>query len=410
MKQFILLATGVSLSMGVVAQNVGIGTDAPQRQLHVHGGATNLTAIQLSNDATGGAITNGMQIGLFSQAGSPGTQYGIVNVMQNAPLRFATNNIIWGAFNTSGNMSIGLLDANHARLQVHGKQGNTMFLARMDNSSSGLSINATATDVTSLDFNTRNNGSLYVRLASGYVSQFLHDATTGDLRLRYSSSTAAAGTFPGYSTAYRLQGGTNNHDFSGYVGVNVEAHPDSGRVIIRHNSGIDQPTLRLHESQTVDYARLEFTNTSSSRKWHIAGRTAATQAEDRLNFWHSEANDILSLTGDGRVGIRTLTPATGYALSVRGRIMCEELRVQLFNAWPDYVFADNYKLKSLPQVEAFIKEHKHLPGIPSAAEVAKEGIQVGDMQHKMMEKIEELTLYIIQQQKEIDALKEQIRK
>jgi hypothetical protein len=389
----------------VLAQNVGIGTNAPQRKLHVHGEASHYTAIQLSNDATGAAETNGMQIGLFSQAGSPSSQFGIVNVMQNAPLRFATNNMIHGAINALGNVSIGLVDANHARLQVHGKRGNTIFLTRTDFSSSGLSINSIATDVTSLDFNNRNDGLLNVRLAAGYVSQFTHNATTGDFRLRYSSTTDEGGTAVGFLTAYRLQGGTNNHDFYGNVGVNVEAHPDSGRVIVRHNSTTAKPTLRLHEWETLDYARLEFTNTSSSRKWQIAGRTAATQAEDRLNFWHSAAGDILSLTGDGRVGIKTITPATGYALSVRGRIMCEELRVQLFNAWPDYVFADNYKLPSLLHVEQYIKAHKHLPGIPSAAEVEKEGIQIGDMQKRMMEKIEELTLYIIQQQKEIDSLK-----
>jgi hypothetical protein len=81
-------------------------------------------------------------------------------------------------------------------------------------------------------------------------------------------------------------------------------------------------------------------------------------------------------------------------------------------SWPDYVFSPSYKLQSLEETEAFIKEHKHLPNIPAAAVVDKEGFALGDMQKRMMEKIEELTLYLIEankniqrQQKEIDLLK-----
>lgn len=69
----------------------------------------------------------------------------------------------------------------------------------------------------------------------------------------------------------------------------------------------------------------------------------------------------------------------------------------------------NYKLRSLTEVESFIKTNKHLPEIPSAAEVEKNGASVGEMQSKMMQKIEELTLYIIEQQKQIESLKNEIK-
>ena len=73
---------------------------------------------------------------------------------------------------------------------------------------------------------------------------------------------------------------------------------------------------------------------------------------------------------------------------------------------PDYVFADNYNLKSLGEVEAFIKSNSHLPNIPNAAEIESNGQDVGTMQLKLLEKIEELTLYTIEQEKEIEALKQ----
>ena len=74
-------------------------------------------------------------------------------------------------------------------------------------------------------------------------------------------------------------------------------------------------------------------------------------------------------------------------------------------AWADYVFADDYSLKSLSEVEKFIQTNKHLPNVPSAQELVNNGLDLGTMQAIQMEKIEELTLYLIQMQKEIDLLK-----
>ena len=99
-----------------------------------------------------------------------------------------------------------------------------------------------------------------------------------------------------------------------------------------------------------------------------------------------------------------------YTLNVNGKIIAEELRVDLSTSWPDYVFAQEYELKSIEEVEAHINEKHHLPGIPSAKEIEEDGLMVGDMQKRMMEKIEELTLYIIELNKEIENLKTKVYK
>ncbi|MFZ1530428.1 MAG: hypothetical protein WAT19_16860 [Ferruginibacter sp.] len=104
---------------------------------------------------------------------------------------------------------------------------------------------------------------------------------------------------------------------------------------------------------------------------------------------------------NGNVGIGTTNPT--YKLSVNGNIRSKEVVVE--SGWADYVFNEEYKLKSLEEVEAFIRANKHLPNIPSAAEIEKNGLQLGDTQKKMMEKIEELTLYVIELKKEIEILK-----
>lgn len=89
-----------------------------------------------------------------------------------------------------------------------------------------------------------------------------------------------------------------------------------------------------------------------------------------------------------------------------GNLYARKMTVTLVNPFPDYVFAKDYKLMSFEELSAYIAANKHLPGLKSAAEVEKEGtVDVQEMQLKLLEKIEELTLYILQQQKQIEELK-----
>lgn len=108
---------------------------------------------------------------------------------------------------------------------------------------------------------------------------------------------------------------------------------------------------------------------------------------------------------DYSLRIGTAQKAAGYTLNIGGKAIAEEVRVQLRASWPDYVFKNGYELMPLAQLETFIKANNRLPNIPKADVLEKEGTDLGEMQRKMMEKIEELTLHLIQQQKEIEALK-----
>ncbi|MEZ4859128.1 MAG: tail fiber protein [Flavobacteriaceae bacterium] len=121
---------------------------------------------------------------------------------------------------------------------------------------------------------------------------------------------------------------------------------------------------------------------------------------------------------DGKIGIGTNTP--DELLTVKGKIHTQEVLVDLEGAVaPDYVFETyfegssvvnpNYQQRSLSEIENFIKIHHHLPGIPSALEMKEEGISLKEMNLRLLEKIEELTLFAITQQKEIERLKETVR-
>lgn len=100
-----------------------------------------------------------------------------------------------------------------------------------------------------------------------------------------------------------------------------------------------------------------------------------------------------------------------YRLYVEGGLLTERVKVAMRNTanWADYVFNKDYKLMSLSEVEAFVKENNHLPGIDSANDLVKNGLDVAEMQAKQMAKIEELTLYVIEQNKEIEELKAQVK-
>lgn len=106
----------------------------------------------------------------------------------------------------------------------------------------------------------------------------------------------------------------------------------------------------------------------------------------------------------GQVNIGAARNAANYKLNVGGRIIAEEMRILLQANWPDYVFDEDYELPSLSALEQGIKESHHLPGVPAAAEVEKEGVDVGNMQAILLKKIEELTLYILEQEKRIKCL------
>jgi len=107
----------------------------------------------------------------------------------------------------------------------------------------------------------------------------------------------------------------------------------------------------------------------------------------------------------GIVSIGTATAPAGYKLAIGGKVVAEEVVVKLQSNWPDYVFDEEYKLPSLSEVEAYIRMHKHLPGVPTAKQVEEQGLSLGEMNAVLLKKIEELTLLLIDQQKQIDALK-----
>ena len=115
-----------------------------------------------------------------------------------------------------------------------------------------------------------------------------------------------------------------------------------------------------------------------------------------------------SIKLNGKVGINTTNESDTYALAVDGGILTNEVFIKNVDEWYDHIFSKDYKLLSLSDLKRFITEHGHLPEVPSETEVTEEGYNMVEMQGILLKKIEELTLYTLKQQEEIDMLKQTI--
>ena len=170
---------------------------------------------------------------------------------------------------------------------------------------------------------------------------------------------------------------------------------DWGNYILTNNS--TTRTLRIgvsNDNYTRGEIEIENNNSPSSS---IFFKTSNT---------NGGATVRMKITGNGNVGIGTTSPDA--KLTVKGDIHAEQVKVDLDVPAPDYVFKEGYDLKSLQEIQDYIKEHGHLPNIPSAKEMEEDGIELGGMNMKLLEKIEELTLYTIHQEEKLTEKEMQV--
>lgn len=229
--------------------------------------------------------------------------------------------------------------------------------------------------------------------------------------------------------SFTAMGQTNSFPASGNAGIGTAAPAD----LLEINSGTIRKGITIKGDGTSGvFNDIVFTmNTKPApalnqiQSWIMSHRrdgyfTNGAAGESSLEFYALRSTsyyaplsfksngDVILVSNknavSGNVAIGT-TDTKGFKLAVNGNISAKEIKVEA-TVWPDYVFEVGYQSLSLRELEDYIKLHKHLPEIPSAAEVEKNGIALGEMNKLLLKKVEELTLYLIEKDKEILELKQ----
>jgi hypothetical protein len=246
-----------------------------------------------------------------------------------------------------------------------------------------------------------SNPTIFTGTGTTDLNKYLTLINSPDANAGYASGLKAGGILISDSYAY-ANPGKNDLIVKGNVGIGT---PTPSNKLTVYNASADADLGILTNLNTAS-ASLEFRNAATARDgaliYHSDGRLSINL--DNSTAANVETNEYVTILNTGDVGIGT-TDTKGNKLGVNGTIIANEITVKVY-PWSDYVFADDYKLPSLSETEKYIKENKHLPEVPSAAEVETNGVKVGEMEAILLKKIEELTLYVIELKKENQKLKQ----
>ena len=283
-------------------------------------------------------------------------------------------------------------------------------------------INSTGSNNTALGFQALlNTGTGYNNVGIGYNALGLNTGGFNNLAI----GGSALETNQGGNENVALGASSLNLNSSGSFNVALGASA-LRKTTTSNNIAIGAEALKENTIGANNFGlgfRAGLVNTTGSNNLFIgyqAGPASAIYSGESGKLYISNSQTDMPLVygdfsakyvtiGDVSPALRNQGTATGgYNLLVKGGILTEKVKVALASAgtdWADYVFASDYKLMPLEEVEKFSKENKHLPNVPSAEEMVKNGLDISASSKMFMEKIEELTLYIIELNKEVKALK-----
>jgi hypothetical protein len=409
--------------------NVGIGTTAPTSPLHLSGSAQIMEKIATSHTAGAwleleNTSLGGKRWGVISTGSANGEGAG------KMLLRAITDGRSVMTLQGDGKVGIGTgapLDELHVR-------GSNATLRLEDNdpdtprNSSSFTLFEDAQPTQLRISKTNSSGSVFLDLNpkpsdgvnSGLVRFFRETNTAGVKGVRFyrgnnTTELSALIGVDGADSALQIHGGrlgigtsapAANLEVRGFATPRLRVAHMVGQVGAAGTGVLELKSNRVVGNLVAPHGAVHFLDENDAVLAGIEHFGAGFSPG--MHFVTNSASRMV-IRPDGKVGIGTSTVPAGVRLAVDGKLLCEEVEVQLSQDWPDYVFEDDYAIMPLDELERTIRRQKHLPGIPSATKVKAEGIAVGAMQASLLEKVEELTLYVIQLNDRIDETQSENR-
>lgn len=394
-----------------ISGKLGLGTQSPLTKIHAYSSdnSANYPSITSRGDFLQffEVINNSFEIGLAGAlntrrawilsrhsdiSGNYGQYYSTLHLQPNIGVKTYFKGV---AIGFEPNLQL----SNGVHLSVDGRTGIGLF-----NPSADLHVTANKVD--------SNNDIITAIIGNGYNHWTLFGGTTGG-RIRGSNEgylvMESNPNGSGDKKLY-LNSGSSGTVSIAYGGgkVGIGTHSPSEKLQIKNGE------IAVASGQHTNYSvhkGIKFWTDNSSYYSAIRANRDVYSGRTGLSFFTSNGatpTEVIRVNYNGHVGIGTTNPG-GYKLAVEGDIGAREVNVTL-DSWSDFVLTNEYKIMSLVDLESFIKEKNHLPEIPSEIEVLESGISLGEMNKLLLQKIEELTLYIINLNKEINLLKTKINK
>jgi hypothetical protein len=423
---------------------VGIGTDAPSVPLHISGKNTSgYTAVIDNRDAhssglfikTGYGSVNPTILGLESVDG-----YKVMYVKSNGKVGIGTENPQSKLEIYNGDITL-KAPANDAGDLIFAKQDGTQ-LGRIWTQTAGMSGLFLSSGDNNADLFVNQDGNVTVGLSQTSNLLVNGSVSTHDI-VNISTDNDNVLTFQNSDNSWQYISFYTNSTRKTWMGIdpnnNFNISKENGGNILFNGAnvgiGCDNPSAKLHVNNGADSdASIPATSSENNKLVVSSGSTQPAYCStfkitqnyngDRRNGYMSfnrggstdggflilgtNGQDRVTIDTYGNVGIGKTNPTE--KLDVNGNIACDnlwvknEIMVQLTDPWPDYVFSEEYKLIPLKELEQFIFTNKHLPGISPASKIENDGLKLVETNAKLLEKIEELTLYIFQLNKRIEGL------
>jgi hypothetical protein len=397
---FTIKRVSSSFVYSMIDGNVGIGTSSPSVALHVSGASNFASRIRASKTSSG-TIEMGADRDTYN---SP-----YISALTNSNLDFFTNDTHRMRITSAGNTLINTTTDNGIdKLQVNG----SATITATDNSGNRINpLNVLTITADNPNYPYDYFGGSILFKNRSYLNGIVNSSRIRSVIYDNGNNLGGGIWFETTQTAGASLTPSMVISNSGNVGIGTTSPADKFQVLGSGqfgSNGTGSYGLAISNNDQSN-VRARFSNTGTGGQiFSLVGGNPGISNSGFAIYDETNAASRFYIGSTGNVGIGTTVPGS-YKLAVEGTIGARKMKItQQGIPWADYVFHDDYQLRSLESLDKYIQQYKHLPEVPTTKEVNENGLDVADTQALLLKKIEELTLYMIELKKENSNIKKEL--